>query len=588
MKKRNILAMLLATALLLATLAGISAVGTDGGSSDDTASTGTDAAPEVPAVTVRAVPVDETYLELGLEVSAARFQTVGAVLSYDATKLQPVLWTEDSEGAPMDISVTGDSWSVPSVIATKGPDDLAGKPALAYAGCTEAEDGTKTPTGRAYLYLGADTLQYSDLLEKRVVTVRFRYCEGVVPGDITMPGAVNPGGTDPNPPAAGPYTIEFAAQAQAQDAIPGCPLLVTTGGGQDGSVMSYSYDPATEPGEDDLTAKFVFGGESVNTGTGGGGYAITFFDWDGRVIDAISAEKNAKSAVETWQGQTWIRDRLSNKLGYEFDQWIFVAQTEDGLRSEHGNLTSRKAIGTSAPSDSADFTDLEAKYLASPYYSPEDSKSVLVQATYKTVEKTVNNGLGQNESLVTGSTYYQFDDPTFYQYGAAGANSGQYAVRCNVHRTSVLRADTPTVLAKVYVGEGSSMEMVTVKVDLENTDDTSFEVVVPRATTQVLFQVRDAYGFTNWTNGTIRSAEPTVLKATIIREGSFALLVEEALKVKGGGSWDTAVNAQCFIDAGYTKVNNGNLTAAQNALRDATGTTVLTRAEADAALSAYK
>ena len=45
MKKRNILAMLLATALLLATLAGISAVGTDGGSSDDTASTGTDAAP---------------------------------------------------------------------------------------------------------------------------------------------------------------------------------------------------------------------------------------------------------------------------------------------------------------------------------------------------------------------------------------------------------------------------------------------------------------------------------------------------------------------------------------------------------------
>ena len=35
-------------------------------------------------------------------------------------------------------------------------------------------------------------------------------------------------------------------------------------------------------------------------------------------------------------------------------------------------------------------------------------------------------------------------------------------------------------------------------------------------------------------------------------------------------------------------VNNGNLAAAQNALRDATGTSVLTRAEADAALSAYK
>lgn len=585
MKKRKILAMLLATALLLATLAGISAVGTDdGGTSNDTASTGTDAAPEVPAVTVRVAQVDDTYMELGLEVSAQRFQTVGAVLSYDATKLQPVLWTEDSEGKPIDILVEGEAWTDPAVISTKGPDDLAGKPALAYAGYTE-QDGVQTPTGRSYLYLGADTLQYDDLVSKQVVTVRFRYCEGVKPGDITMPGVENPKSDTPGIPSEGPYTIDFAAKAESVDAIPGYPLLVTTGGGQDGSVMGFSYDPA-QPAEDGLTAVFAFGGKSVNTGTGGGGYAITFFDWDGRVIDAISAEKNAKSAVETWQDQQWIQDRLSNKVGYEFDTWIYVAQTDDGLQSEHGNLTSRKANGTTAPSDAADFSDLDA-YLAKPYYSPETSNSVLVQATYKTTED-VNGSQGQDALLVYDYTYYSFDEPTFYQYGAADANNGQYAVRCNVHRNSVLRADTPTVLAKVYVGSGSNIQIVSVKVDLENTDDTSFEVVVPKGTTEVRYQVRDSYGFTNWTNGTIRSVEPAVPKATIVREGAFALLVEEALKVKGGGSWDTAVNAQCFIDAGYTKVNNSNLSAAQDALKNATGTTVLTRAEADAALSAYK
>ena len=586
MKKRNILAMLLATALLLATLAGISAVGSDnGGTSDNTASTGSGAAPEVPAVTVRVAQVSDTYLELGLDVSAQRFQTVGAVLSYDATKLQPVLWTEDSEGKPIDISVTGDGWTDPAVISTKGPDDLAGKPALAYAGHTE-QDGVQTPTERGYLYLGADTLQYNDLSEKRVVTVRFRYCEGVKPGDVTMPGAVNPKGTATEAPSEGPYTIEFATKAEAAEAIPGYPLLVTTGGGQDGSVVGYSYDPAVTPGEDDLKAAFAFGGKSVNTGTGGGGYAITFFDWDGRVIDAISAEKNATSAVETWQDQQWIQDRLTNKPGYEFDTWIYVAQTDNGLQSEHGNLTSRKANGTNAPTDAADFSDLDA-YLAKPYYSPETSNSVLVQATYKTTED-VNNKNGQDALLVYDYTYYSFDEPTFYQYGAADANNGQYAVRCNVHRNSVLRADTPTVLAKVYVGSGSNIQIVSVKVDLENTDDTSFEVVVPKGTTEVRYQVRDSYGFTNWTNGTIRSVEPAVPKETIVREGAFALLVAEALKVKSGGSWDTAVNAQAFIDAGYTKVNNSNLAAAQDALRDATGTTVLTRAEADAALSAYK
>ena len=594
MKKRKILAMLLAASLLLATLAGISAAGTETGGSSDTASTGTTESPEVPAVTIRGVQVDESYLELGLEVSAKQFQTVGVVLSYDDTTLQPVTWTEDKETGPALIPVEGDSWTAPTVIHTKGPDGLSGKPALAYAGYTTDDAGEKKPTGRSYLYLGADALAYENLSEQRVVTVRFRYMEGKTRDSVSMPGFPSADGS--SPAADGPCTIELVSKDAAKDAIPGYPLLVTTGGGPDGSVRSFVYGEDYHDLQTDVTSfapTFQLGeGDSVNTGGGSGDYAITFFDWDGRVIDAIAAEQNAASAVRQLEKQ--IQDKLSNKPGYAFDTWILVKQTEDGLVSEHKNLTSRKALSSQQPSDKVSFSATDPVSFADLSRLVADpSVSVLVQATYKTIEESdedkgiygVNNGLGENAALNIDESRYTFDPLTYYQYGNSLDDvNGQYAVRGTVRRNSVLRTDSPTVMVQVFVGAGNDMKYVTVKVDLENTDVANFEVVVPKTTTSVSYQLLDTYGITAWTeNGVPRSAAKSTVGTDIVKGGAFSLILDEAVK-----GWQY-VNEQCFRDAGYSKVTSAaQLTSAKNAVAGAVVNGQLSEQDAKNALQGFK
>ena len=192
-------------------------------------------------------------------------------------------------------------------------------------------------------------------------------------------------------------------------------------------------------------------------------------------------------------------------------------------------------------------------------------------------------------NLNNSDTQYVFNKkdgkPRFYQYGNSNGETGQYGVTCTVSRGSALRAASPTILAVVTSDSGA----VTVKVELENTDETEFEIVVPRSTTSITYQVMDIDGFTNWIASTARSEEGKSLNADIVREGAFATLVDEALSAKNsGGTWTKWVSEQLFKDAGYTKVNSGNVANAKAALVAATTNTALDRAGADAALSSYK
>lgn len=555
---------------------------------------------EAPKVTVVGNHVTDTDkkgdYELSLYVQGDQFQTVGVVLSYNPEKLAPVAWDNDTAIA------VSPGWT--KILPTKGIDDLSGKPALLCAKATapapepepdtiddasEGEIETPVPpaaSGRAYLYLGAEALQGRDYSESetRVVTVRFRLAAEDT--KIVLP-------------TAGQEESEIFDICLATDAeilgtsIPGMPLRATVLDGSDLPV-TYKYRQNLATGEEGAENPYTVAfdtrdGDSINTGSsepiGGGGNAITFFDWDGRAIDAVSAEADtAAQVVAGWENLH--RERLS-KPGYAFDRWLVVYENNDGngLRTVGGTFTSNNAkLDMTDPVVQQDAADLSNLF--------KNGTSVFLQAAYYATEE-VNQGEGVDTSLVSSKTYYTFGDPTFYQYGGVDSANGQYAVRYTVERASAVRAREPVVIAKVYVGSGSNTQYLTVKVDLENTDSTNFEVVVPKATTSIQCQILDAYGASAWIFGTARNDWTNDGNTKIVKNGAFDRLMDEAVAAaaNAGHVWNAEINTQCFMDAGYTGVNNSTkLNDAQQKLTAAVisnGGKKLTDAQANAALSGY-
>lgn len=615
MKHNKIIVILMAITLLIGTFisaaaAGRYAIPLNG---DEEITTPPQEAPETPHVGVTGLLVGTEYFELSLKVSAREFQTVGVVLSYNAEVLTPIVWSsgeKNGDGSPKAISMdpaANNSWNRPVVLPSRGADGLAGKPALSYLGYDQEK---QQQTGRGYLYLGADTLQYGDLIGERVVTVRFRREAGA---EITMP-------EDPETDNVmdEKFTVCLASEPISLEAIPGHPLLLTAQGENQlpQSYTNYRHiraadiaaaaggedetgsteEPAPTP-EFDCTLSFSFGDvESADSTGGSGDYAITFFDWDGRVIDAIAAPENAVEAVEKWQTSPTIDARLTNKAGYTFDKWLVVHENNDGegLHTEFGSLTSRRHIsmddGKLKADDVAHFEDL-SQYVA----EGAPAKSVLFQAAYKTDGATINGGGSdvasdtalENPDFNKDATRYQWGALSYYQYGPSqDANNGSYGVRGTILRNNVLRADTPVIEAQVLTGTGS----VTVKLDLENTDTADFEVVVPKNTIRVTLYFRDAYGVADWTSATSRSVDQKAEKAAIIKEGAFATLVDEALTAwKNGNQYsaNSPVNTVMFSDAGFGAVNTAaKVETAKQKLLAATAAkeAALTRAEVATAL----
>lgn len=616
MSRNRILSIFMAVIMLLTTA--VYAAPEDEGTDEAVAA--------VPRVTVVCSNIDNAgeYLEIGLEITAQEFQTVGVVLSYDSDVLTLIEWgTQETDTK---IPVTG-NWT--TVVPTKGADDMSGKPGLATRPASQVasggDDEQEETSHRAYLYLGADRLQFAQALtEQRVVTARFAI-EDVAALNLLTEFSAEADLTDET------YTVCLAENADIlKTSKPGASVLVTTKKTET-ELNKYTYGIVVSADKGQTCAvSFKTGTDSINTGgttqLPSGDYSITFFDWDGRVIDAISSPEDGTDAVKFWQESQNVKDRLGNKAGYAFNEWLAVYQPTDGrdLQTVHGSLTSVKAA-ESTPADATvssaaklykqdtfagnggDLEQISTAALAAKVNqaggannaSAGSATAVLLQASYRTItgdadpdvdpSKYVNNGHGDVPTSGLGEDYtrYQFGIPTFYQYGNAGAETGQYAVRCTVERNGTLRGDTPVVMAVVSVRAGTTTRNVTVKVDLENTDNTSFEVVVPKGITQISYKVLDSYGLVDWTNGVGRSQEKAVKKEVVVQMGAFALLADTALAVKNGGGWGDA-NVQCFQDAGYAKVNEGNLAAARTALLSAvTGDTPPTRAQVNSALSGY-
>jgi len=563
-----------------------------------------------PAAQITAVKVTADHtLEVGIDLSCESFRGVGAVLQYNSARLRLISWGTGKTPIPLKTE-TGYGNSV--AVYTKGADGLMGKPALAWTGTPETAgaggEGTGGVTDPAItwngVYLGADSLKESTLAGesgesagKRVVTIRFDY--------------VTAGGTTEERKAAEALLtdatlgtcLRFASGSEAADTPVGASFSLITqkgqaepvcyemgsAGGAGGSSGGGTGGAAGSGGVQAIAVPIVLKeGGSVDTGGGvmtGGGPVVTFFDWDGSVIDAMALPETVSdraAAVAAFQEKPAVAERLSGKSGYAFDRWLIVKQQGEELATVNGTFTSNKAA--------LDLTDPAVAADAADFSDPALPVSLLVQTAYKAVESEINGGTGTDTPLISDETRYVLGQPTFYQYGSAMASTGQYAVRCKVTRGDVLRARTPTVLAQAFVGGGSAMKNVTMKVDLRNTDDTSFEVVVPKGTETVTLKLLDTYGVTAWTMGTGRSEEIQASGAEIVRQGAFALLVDAALTAGNGGSWSPYVDVQNFKDAGYTGMTEAKLAAARDALAAASAgrSEPLSRAEADAVLAAYK
>lgn len=643
MKHNKILVILMAIALLIGTFVSAAAAGRYAIPRDGDEDQGTPpilSAPETPHVAVKGYPEDPTdsgYFELSLKVSAREFQTVGVVLSYNSSVLTPIQWSsgeKNEDGSPKDIAIDpakSNSWNSPVVLPSRGADGLAGKPALSYAGYDVEK---QEPTGRGYLYLGADTLQYGDLIGERVVTVRFRKDVGV---KVTMPES-----PDTDNLMDEKFTVCLASEPISLEAIPGHPLLLTAQG-EDRLPMSYtSYrhiretdaalatqeaaalaeadgegetetTPTPEPEptpapelkpEGDCTLSFSFGDiESADSSGGSGDYAITFFDWDGRVIDAIAAPENAEEAVAKWQSQQWIQERLGNKKGYAFDQWLIVQQVGGSLETKNGTFTSNDT-----PLDLTD-SKVEEDVATSKFLqkleptlitdTEEESHSLLLQAAYKA--KTTDNGFstdlvngGSNDNL---ERYYTISEPVYTRLGAADKNGGSYSLTMTVTRkkgeNGVTRLQEPAIWVSMTPTAGGDNILNLIK--LENTDETTFEIVTNKQINEVTCKVVDTYQVSNWRGCGNKSDNKVKGRQECVSRGTQGYLAQQAyLAASSKKDTETDVNAiwdaytesfaqnnawiyaDCFYDTNNARASDGwwttaRITKAREKLIDASG-----------------
>ncbi|MDO4269663.1 MAG: hypothetical protein Q4C72_01945 [Eubacteriales bacterium] len=507
----------------------------------------------VPQVTVQGTRVTGgKYFELGLRVKTEAFQSVGAVLSYDPDQLVPVDWTAGAAAA-----VGKGSWDNSTAMLTRGADGLAGKPALAYR--------DETAGGRAYLYLGADSLVRTDLsAETQVVTVRFAYVGETKQEDITVPGTQD---------ASAPYTVELAEGEAARASIPGASAVLT----QDADTVWQTEDE-NRPLE---VAFRLTDGEGIATPGGGGmtgAYAVTLFDWDGTVVDAICADADASEALQTAQG------KLTGKPGYAFDRWLVVTQGADGLQTAYGTFSSNDAPLAADCPDAVDPANIAAR--------AANGYSLLLQAAYKA--KTAENGFDSdlvNAGLDSNAArYYTISEPVYTRYGAADSGTGQYSLTMHAYRRNradgadygVTRLKRPAVVVVMRPVEGT--QNIVSLIELKNADDAVFEVVPTKAIASVSYKVVDLDGVTNWPGAAAKS-DPDLQKdkATFVKQGSLGYLADQAYAVWKGGEWETYVDAQLLADAGFA---GKNLDGAKAALAAKTGETgrKLTNAEVTAAL----
>lgn len=491
--------------------------------------------PSAAIVVTRVTGTD--FIEVSLTAEAEVFVSADTVLSYDTTKLRPV----DFTGQPL----TANAGTGLTTVPTKAADRMALKPALAYR---------STEAGRACLYLSAGSQNPEAVgTGEKLVTVRFQYIGTGTEDEKKADLADRSFGTTG-------ALLRFAAQDEAtRSMVPGA-LSCTTAIGATRTVWVHgAYDSVNYPNNLAEVPWTVADGPSV-AGSGGsamgGGYAITFFDWDGRVIDAITASKDATETLQTFTDSLKADEKspLNTKLGYAFDRWLLVDETATGLAARYGTFSSNDSPISEENPD----TDLRDVVSPGDLSKLTSGTSLLLQAAYRAKTTAagdesdlVNNGSGSNLDR-----YYSISEPVYSRYGSADANNGSYSLKLTAYRNSdpagtgygVTRLREPAIIVTM-TSKADGKNIVSL-IRLDNTDVAEFEVVPTKQISAVSYKVVDIYGVTNWP-GSADKSNPNVSKDsnTFIREGTRGFLAQQAGAVKTGAAWDSTVTNQAFADA---------------------------------------
>ena len=243
-----------------------------------------------PEVTIAVNNIKDETMEVALKVGTGNFKSVGAVLEYDATKLQPIRWsTTAAIDVPKDPDNAADGWAHAAVIESICPDNLSGKPALAY------QSG-----GTGYLYLGAEAAAALNFTEAtQVVTVRFAYLAAA--GDDRFANAA--------------ATVKFAQDNNVAFASPvKGSMIYQTEDRTTGEYKFYYFNPLTDLGSGVVTDPSVPGdvvtgeptvdpvpdGDTANKGEANTDdfVSVTFYDWDGTLLGTRIIAKGTGSLID--------------------------------------------------------------------------------------------------------------------------------------------------------------------------------------------------------------------------------------------------------------------------------------------------
>lgn len=491
------------------------------------------AAAGTPAVTLSANQVNGgEILEVSLMVDQVGLTSLHTVLRYDPTALTLLDWdaaqtpVEPEPGAP---STAG---------ATIAPGYASGKPSLVYRPA-KGED--------AYLYFAATTRESKATLEagRALVTVRFKLSETAFQAvsaidleaetlDLTTLNAlisvVEDEQTAQTVAASVPYPVTANSETNLRYAWAG-----------EADVAPYAKLEAPV-----WTLKRA--ASLYPAGSGAGGAVATFFDWDGRVVDAIALPTDAgdlNAAV------TAVQEGLSEKPGYDFDRWLRVYQIGDDLRPLNGTFTSNLDGLDEKNPDLADFKTAAA-----------GKEAIFVQAAYK-----ANDTLRRIGGDKPAAYVLDVENIYYTRYGAATEKDGKYSITLTFRRTleeggkqvGVQRAVEPGVIAAMTPSAGELADLFSF-VSVENQEAIQVELVPTRDISKVSFYLVDVNGVAAWPNAASRSGSSySIPAADFIKYGTANYICEQAILSLNGDSqseWDKYVDAQTFKDALGKAVGN--------------------------------
>lgn len=521
------------------------------------------AADGAPDIEIKSVLVQgNSTLEIGIDVHAPMFQSVGTVLRYDNTKLQLITWDD----APQTISPPeAEGWgSATAVVAAKGSDQIAAKPALAY-----------TAKDSSYLYIAAEA--FSPIAASgRAATVRFRCIDEADYAALDEKTVGREGSW-----------LSFAAPAQAVNVL-SATLQCTTlqadaqtlyadgyfkeSGGSVTTDESYANAITTVWGAPAAGSSIIHG-ESVDA------CGVTFLDWDGTVLDTgvlprDNAQIPAKLAAMQQDRTSALGKALADgaKPGYRFDAWLDYAalDTVDDPPFPSNNQPLAALYAEKPEAYAA--TVAQANDMTRHMRQSGGVWGIVLQAAY--CAKTNEDGsfhesfhadsLFSAEKLDSNYNVY-FDDESYMRYGYASADSGKYGMKVQFSRVrrdlgsqaiGVERAHTPEVVVFMQPVDREEGQAITSKIDVPNQETISVEISPTREMRFFRFYLAECEGAPTWINARSRTGGAIEIPMSeVIYKGTYNYMWEQAVHyLKDERSdWDSYVDEQALTD-----FNKGN------------------------------